>query len=131
MCIFCKIISGEIPNHTVYEDDYILAFLDIHPCAKGHTVIIPKQHYENLAGLPLEEWNNLTLGIKNSLKKVEEVLKPDAVNIAINDRKVAGQVVPHVHWHIIPRWDCDGGGSLHSIIKNSGEMEVGEVAKLF
>lgn len=130
-CIFCKIIKGELPNYTIYEDKHVLAFLDIYPHAKGHTVVIPKKHYEFLSDMTEDDWKNISVGLKNSLKRIEKVLKPDAVNIAINNGKVAGQVVPHVHWHIMPRWENDNGGSSHSIIKNPGTETVEEISKLF
>ena len=131
MCIFCKIIEGEIPSYKVYEDENVLAFLDIFPHTKGHVVVIPKQHYENLEDLPIEQWQYLSVGIKNSLKIVNDKISPDGCNIGINNKEVAGQVVPHVHWHILPRYNKDGGGSIHSIIKNPGEQKVEEIAKLF
>jgi len=130
-CIFCKIIKGEIPNHTVYEDDHVLAFLDISPHSKGHTVVIPKKHIENLKDVGKEDWSNILEGVRQTVNKIEEVLSPDGINIGINDREVAGQVVPHIHFHIFPRFEGDGGGSVHSIINNKGDVGVEEVAKLF
>jgi histidine triad (HIT) family protein len=130
-CIFCKIIKGEIPNHTVYEDEHVLAFLDIFPHAKGHTVIIPKEHYESLEDLSEEQWKNISIALKETLQKVNEKLNPDGTNIGINNKEIAGQVVPHVHWHIIPRYKNDGGGSIHSIIKNPGDTSVEKLAELF
>lgn len=130
-CIFCKIISKQIPNHTVYEDENVLAFLDIFPHAKGHTVVIPKKHYENLSDMPNNEWQNIAVGLKKATEKIQSVLNPIGINIGINDRSPAGQVVPHVHWHIFPRYDGDGGGSVHSIIKNPGEIEIKKIANLF
>jgi len=130
-CVFCKIIAKQISNYTVYEDNNVLAFLDIFPHAKGHTVVIPKKHYENLAEMPIAEWQNIAIGLKKALDKIQTALKPSGINIGINDRPPAGQVVPHVHWHIFPRYDSDGGGSVHSIIKNSGEIKVEDIAKMF
>lgn len=131
-CIFCKIIGKEIPNYTVYEDESVLAFLDVFPCMKGHTVVIPKKHVSKISELNDEEWGKLMLGVKRANARVQEVLKPDATNIGINNGEEAGQAVPHVHWHIFPRWKGDGGGSVHSIIKKPQEkIEVKEVAKLF
>lgn len=130
-CIFCKIVSGQVPCHKVYEDDFLLAFLDIFPHAKGHTVIIPKKHYDSLADWSAEEWQKMAEGLRLVSEKIQSVLKPDGMNIGLNDRSAAGQVVPHVHWHIFPRWKNDGGGSLHSIIKNPGDLSVDQVAKLF
>jgi len=129
-CLFCKIVAGEIPNYTVYEDENVLAFLDIFPHAQGHTVVIPKRHYTALAELPEEVWKDLAVGLKKALEKIRQVLNPTAINIAINDGLVAGQVVPHVHWHIMPRYAGDGGGSAHSIVKNPGQSKVEEIAKL-
>ena len=130
-CVFCKIIAKQISNYTVYEDNNVLAFLDIFPHAKGHTVVIPKKHIASLEDLSLEDWQNISVGLKNTLDKINLILKPDGCNIGINNKEIAGQVVPHVHWHIIPRYNSDGGGSIHSIIKNPGEQKVEEIAKLF
>lgn len=130
-CLFCKIIKGEIPSYKVYEDDYILAFLDIHPCAKGHTVVIPKKHTASISTMSLEEWNAVNQSLKTVIKRVEDVLKPDGLNIGINERPASGQAVPHSHWHIIPRWEGDGGGSMHSIIKVEEDINVEGTAKLF
>ena len=130
-CIFCKISEGAVPCHKIYEDDYALAFLDIFPHAKGHTVIIPKKHFASLDDIGLEEWNFLMSAVYKVAKRVEEVLKPDGMNIAMNNKPVAGQAVPHMHWHILPRYDGDGGGSVHSIIKNPGDIKPEELIKLF
>ncbi len=130
-CIFCKIIKGEIPNHTVYEDERALAFLDIYPHAKGHTVVIPKKHVETYFDLDDEQVKNFSLGVRNTMKKVQEVLQSDGFNVGWNQNEVAGQVVPHLHMHIIPRYKGDGGGSIHSIIKNPGDLSVEDVFKLF
>ena len=130
-CVFCKIIKGEIPNHTVYEDDHVLAFLDIYPHSKGHTLVVPKKHFENIKNVNKEQWQDILEGVRQTNKRIEEVLKPDGLNIGINDRLLAGQVVPHMHWHIMPRFEGDGGGSVHSIIKNPGDKTVEEIAKKF
>jgi histidine triad (HIT) family protein len=130
-CLFCKIVAKEIPCHKVWEDENVLAFLDIHPCAKGHTVIIPKKHFGNLSEMSLADWEIMSGGLSNVLAKVKEVLNPDGMNLGINNGNVAGQAVGHVHWHLLPRWEGDGGGSMHSIVRNDGGVDVKEVAKLF
>lgn len=130
-CIFCKIIAGEIPCHKVYEDEHVLAFLDIYPHAKGHTVVVPKKHFENMSEFNSIDWANFSLGLYSAMQRVQEILKPEGYNVGANDRPVAGQVVPHVHWHIFPRWEGDGGGSMHSIIKREEKIDVAEIAKLF
>ena len=126
-CIFCKIIKGEIPNYTVYEDDKTLAFLDIAPRSSGHTVVIPKNHAERVACLAADSLTALALAVKATAAKIETALKPDGFNIGWNDGAAAGQVVPHLHIHILPRWTGDGGGNMHSVVNNPGEMSVEEV----
>jgi histidine triad (HIT) family protein len=130
-CLFCKIINKEIPNYTVYEDENTLAFLDIHPCAKGHTVVIPKKHFADLSEMSVGDWQEMNRGLAGALSRVKEVLNPDGVNLGINNGKAAGQAVPHMHWHLIPRWHGDGGGSMHSIVRSVEKIEIGEVVKLF
>lgn len=130
-CVFCKIIAAEIPNYTVYEDMDVLAFLDIFPCAKGHTVVIPKRHVERMTDLTTDEQAHLIAGVAQVMKKIDHVLKPAGMNVGWNDRAPAGQAVPHVHVHVIPRYEHDGGGSMHSIVKDREGMSVAEVAKLF
>ncbi len=130
-CLFCKIIAKEIPNYTVYENEDVLAFLDIHPCTKGHTVMIPKKHFSELSEMNTSDWEVIARGLQAVLEKVRTVLKPEGVNIAINNGKAAGQAVGHVHWHFLPRWEGDGGGSIHSIIRKGEGVDVKEIAKLF
>ncbi len=130
-CIFCKIINHEIPNYTVYENEHVLAFLDVHPCSKGHTVVVPKKHAADISELSDTEWQLLMQGVREVAKKVDEVIKPAGMNIGINNKPAAGQAVPHLHWHIIPRYENDGGGSMHSIVQSREKIEVSEIAKLF
>ena len=130
-CIFCKIINGEIPNYTVYEDGQVLAFLDINPLAKGHTVVIPKIHAETLLDLDDKLINHLFLAIKKVMKKLDTKINPDGYNVGWNHGEAGGQVVVHLHVHVIPRWKGDGGGNIHSIVKNPGDMSVEGVAGLF
>ncbi len=130
-CLFCKIVAGKIPSYTVYQDDFVLAFLDIHPCSKGHTVIIPKEHFTDVQEITDEAWNRLASGLKKVIDRVEVVLQPDALNVGLNDRPIAGQAIGHVHWHIIPRYAGDGGGSMHSIVRQQNPGDVEKTAALF
>lgn len=130
-CLFCKIAKGEIPNYTVYEDQYVLAFLDIHPCSKGHTVVIPKKHFDDIFSMSEQDFVHMSDGVMHAFKRVQEIIQPDGTNIGINNGPAAGQAVGHVHWHIIPRWNNDGGGSMHSIVHSASGVDVKEVAKLF
>ncbi len=130
-CIFCKIVAGDIPNFTVYEDSQTLAFLDIHPRAKGHTVVIPKIHAETVFDLNEELLKSLLPAVQRATEKLEKVLQPEGYNIGWNHGEVGGQVVPHLHIHIMPRWIGDGGSNMHGIVNNPGNMSVEEVATLF
>ena len=131
MCIFCRIGKREIPSDIVYEDKETLAFLDIKPHAKGHTVVIPKTHAETLFDLPEGKINAFFLGVKSTMERIQNVLQPDGFNVGWNQNAAAGQVVPHLHVHIFPRYRGDGGGSMHSIITSAGTRSVEEVAALF
>lgn len=130
-CIFCKILNKEIPNHTVYEDDFVLAFLDIFPHAAGHTVVVPKKHFDTFLDMTKTESVNFLASVRKVMEKLNTFLKPDGFNVGWNERPAGGQVVPHLHVHIFPRYKGDGGGSMHSIIKNPGDKTPAEIAKLF
>lgn len=129
--VFHKIVSGEIPNHTVYEDEHALAFLDIHPIAKGHTVVILKKGNPSVLDYTSEDLERLMRASQEAMRRIKSVLAPESFNLGINDGPVAGQAVPYLHMHIIPRWDGDGGGSLHSIVQNPGDQSVEEIAEKF
>lgn len=130
-CIFCKIINKEIPNYTVYEDDKVLAFLDIFPHAEGHTVVIPKVHAHDLTEVGDELIGSLFVAVKKVQEKLQSALKPDGFNVGWNHGEMGGQAVPHLHIHILPRYKNDGGGSMHSINKKIENPDVKAVfAKL-
>ena len=105
-CIFCKIIKEEIPAEKIYEDDSTLAFLDISPVNKGHALVIPKEHHETITEIPEELLKNTISTVQKIAKAVENI--SDGINIMQNNKEIAGQVVPHVHFHIIPRLKDDG-----------------------
>lgn len=130
-CIFCKIGKGEIPPYKVYEDKNVLAFLDIHPHALGHTVLIPKSHGETLFDFTETDQKHIIAAVAKTMKIIQDKLNPDGFNVGWNHNTAGGQVVPHLHIHILPRYNGDNGGSIHSIIKNPGKKSVEEVAKLF
>ncbi len=115
-CLFCKIINGDIPSYKVYEDASTYAFLDINPCSEGHTVVLPKEHLESFNDMGPEEIAALFISVSRINKAIIKVLGVDGSNIGLNVGLAAGQVIPHVHVHIIPRTEGDGGGSMHSII---------------
>ena len=106
-CIFCKIVKGEIPCNKIYEDEKILAFLDINPVNPGHTLVIPKKHYTLFTDLPDDILKNLLSVVKNISNSILDGVEAEGFNIIINNNKAAGQVIPHVHIHIIPRFMND------------------------
>ncbi|WP_027179749.1 HIT family protein [Maridesulfovibrio bastinii] len=107
-CIFCKIIKGEIPCFKIYETDKIFCFLDIGPVNKGHALVIPKEHYENLWALPDDLGKEIFKACKTVGKAIVEATKADGLNVIMNNNKAAGQLVFHAHFHLIPRFDNDG-----------------------
>jgi len=122
-CIFCKIISGEIPSYKVYEDDDTLAFLDIAPVNPGHTLVIPKKHYANLEEIPEDELCYLIKIAKKVGKAIKEGLGVKGYNLTMNNDPVAGQIVPHIHLHIMPRNENDGYELWHGKKYGEGEAE--------
>lgn len=122
-CIFCKIIKGELPSTKVYEDDDILAFLDINPVNPGHTLVIPKEHYEDFSSTPNEILSKMMLIIDKVSKAMMEGLNVSGFNLSLNNGKAAGQIVPHTHFHIMPRFENDGHHLWAGKPYAEGEME--------
>ena len=106
-CIFCKIIAEEIPSSKVYEDPKILAFLDIKPVNPGHTLIIPKEHFESIHDTPDELVAKMSVIAKKVAGSIQKNLGAEGVNIGMNNGKAAGQVVFHAHIHVMPRYSTD------------------------
>ena len=104
-CIFCKIASGEIPAKKVYEDENLLAYYDIAPKSKGHTLVIPKKHAANLLEIGPEDLSILIAGVKKVAGILKAELNCDGFNILQNNGEAAGQSVHHIHFHIIPRYN--------------------------
>jgi histidine triad (HIT) family protein len=106
-CIFCKIIRGEIPCTKVYEDDKVLAFLDISPLTLGHILVVPKKHVETIMDADEQTLHEVMKAVKKLSKSVMKAVKADGINISINNYKAAGQLVPHLHVHIMSRHSKD------------------------
>jgi len=106
-CIFCRIISGEIPAMKVLEDESALAFLDIGPLAEGHVLLIPKAHYETADEMPPDAVGAMLRHLPGLIRAVRAATGCEGVNVLQNNGRVAHQVVPHVHFHIIPRKSGD------------------------
>ena len=108
-CIFCKIVNGEIPSAKVYEDEDVFAFLDISQVTKGHTLIIPKKHAENIYETDEELASQLFARVPKIANAIKKVYNPVGINILNNNGAAAGQSVFHIHIHIIPRYDETDG----------------------
>ena len=126
MCIFCEIIAGNIPGKKVYEDDEVLAILDISQTTKGHTLVMPKKHYENFLQMPKDEFVNLMEKVQIVADKVVKNLKANGCNVLINTNEVAGQSVMHTHVHIIPRYD---GNDTIKVEFKENKFDLDEILK--
>ncbi len=106
-CTFCRIVSGELPAFTVYDDEHVKAFLDISPVTKGHTLIVPKKHYTNLYDIPDDELARVTSVAKELALKYIKAINANAVNLLHASGKEADQSVLHFHLHLVPRYADD------------------------
>ena len=106
-CLFCKIIDGEVPSHKVYEDNDVSAFLDINPVNPGHTLVVPKKHYENLYETPDEALAKLMAVVRKLAVSIRSGLNADGTNIEMHNDEISGQLISHTHIHIIPRFEGD------------------------
>lgn len=107
-CIFCKIANGEIPSKTLFEDDKFRVILDLAPAAKGHALILPKEHFANIYELPEETAADVIKLAKKMAARMTEKLSCDGFNLLQNNGEIAGQTVFHYHMHLIPRYEGDG-----------------------
>ena len=121
-CIFCKIIKGEIPSYTIYEDESVKAFLDISPTSNGHTLIIPKKHFENLYDMNPETLTQIEVASQKVGKLLKEKLGCKGITRLQNNEY--GQEVKHYHMHLIPRYEKD---NLHLKVSNEGILKAEEI----
>jgi histidine triad (HIT) family protein len=128
-CIFCQIVDKKIPSQILFENDTNLAFLDIFPISNGHTIVIPKNHYNNLEDFPSGELTDLFKVVKHLSNKIYEKLKIDGYNILQNNFSAAGQIINHFHVHIIPRRREDGKFQLLIPRAQSKEDELKKTLK--
>jgi len=103
-CVFCRIVKGELPSYKVYEDEKCIAFLDINPITKGHTLVVPKEHVESFSQATQGTAEALSRASLEVARAIKKALKPEGINYFINEGSIAGQVVMHLHLHIVPRY---------------------------
>ena len=127
-CIFCKIAKKEIPVKIVTETENSIAFLDAFPLSRGHTLIIPKHHYEKVQDITVDDNTDLFETLHKVISKVDKIT--GSTLLAIHNGKGSGQEIPHVHVHLIPRKPGDSAGPVHSMFKNRPKLSDEELDKL-
>ena len=105
MCIFCKIVANEIPSKKIYEDEAVLGMLDISQTTKGHSLVLPKKHYDNILEMPKEELDHMINVVQDLSKQLINKLDAKGINVLTNINEAAGQSVLHAHIHLIPRYN--------------------------
>ncbi len=130
-CIFCKIAQKKIDAKIIDENENAIAFLDAFPLTAGHTLVITKNHYAKLQDVDYDQINQLFSLANKLLPSIEKGTGVQSTLIAIHNGKDAGQEIPHLHVHIVPRKLGDGGGSIHSMFDSSHRLEEGEMIKVF
>ncbi|MEE9213132.1 MAG: HIT family protein [Phycisphaeraceae bacterium] len=131
-CIFCKIAGGQVPCHKLYEDEQVVSFLDAGPLTRGHTLVVPKAHYMTLEAMPAELAGSCMAAVARVGRAVVAATGAGAWNVLQNNGRVAGQVVEHVHFHIIPRAEGDGLGyrwPAGTLDKTDAEQLVGAITE--
>ncbi len=128
-CIFCKIISGSIPAKILKETSQSISFLDAFPLSKGHVLVIPKNHHQKIQDMSQDENADLFLLVHEMISKVDSV--SGATLVAVHNGVDAGQEVPHVHVHLIPRSKDDSAGPIHSMFDSSLNLSESEVNDIY
>ena len=127
-CIFCKIVSKEIPTKILVETESCIGFLDAFPLAKGHALVIPKRHYEKLQDLPINVNTEVFSTVHSLISKVDSLT--GATLVAVHNGKQSGQEIPHVHVHLIPRSEDDSAGAVHSMFSKKPDLSKSEIEEL-
>jgi len=128
-CIFCKIISGEIPAKILKETLNTISFLDAFPLAKGHVLVMPKNHHQKIQDMSTEENTDLFSLVHLMISKVDALT--GATLVAVHNGKEAGQEVPHVHVHLVPRSANDSAGTIHSMFNSTLKLSESEIEELY
>jgi len=128
-CIFCKIVSGEIPTKILSESEHSISFLDAFPLAKGHVLVIPKNHHQKIQDLSPDENTDLFSLVHKMTSKVDSIT--GATLLAVHNGKDAGQEVPHVHVHLVPRTRTDSAGAIHNMFDSSVKLSEEDISELY
>lgn len=127
-CIFCKIVKREIPAKIIGETEKSLAFIDAFPLTKGHSLVIPKNHYEKVQDISAEDNADLFETVRRVIAKVDKI--SNATLLAVHNGKESGQEIPHVHVHLIPRSAEDSAGPVHSMFKDRPKLSESEINQI-
>ncbi len=128
-CIFCKIISREIPAKILNETSHSICFLDAFPLTKGHVLVIPKNHHKKIQDMSSSENSDLFSLVHVMMSKVDSIT--GSTLIAIHNGETAGQEIPHVHVHLVPRSESDSAGPIHSMFNSSLNLSNSEIEKYY
>ncbi len=128
-CVFCKIIAGEVPAKILKETSKSMSFLDAFPLAEGHVLVIPKNHHQKIQELDSEENADLFSLVHQMIPKVDELT--GATLVAVHDGRGAGQEVPHVHVHLVPRSAGDSAGTIHSMFGATLKLSESKIEELY
>jgi len=128
-CIFCKIISGEIKSKFLKETEYSVSFLDAFPLAAGHVLVIPKKHHQKIQDMSIQENTDLFSLVHKMISNVDKIT--GSTLVAIHNGKDAGQEIPHVHVHLVPRSNGDSAGAIHSMFNSTVNLSESEMNELY
>ena len=127
-CVFCRIVNGEIPAEVVAREPEVTAFLDVQPLADGHVLVVPRAHVAQVEDLAPAAADALFRTVVRLAGPVRAALGAVGTTIGINNGEATGQTIPHVHVHIVPRWENDGAGSIHAIFPRRTSRPLADVA---
>jgi len=128
-CIFCKIIDGEIPAVKVLDKDQVIAFMDINPASRGHMLIVPKKHVENIFEISEDDLSAVMNAVKRCAQAVRQALKAEGITVLQLNGKASDQIIPHLHVHIMPRWQNDRLSVSQWEMKEGDREELQEIAR--
>ena len=126
-CIFCMIANKEIKSSVVYENEHVIAILDLSQANEGHTLVMPKKHFDNILDLDSETYTHLMEAVRVVTLAINKAFNPEGINILNNCKKAAGQTVMHTHIHIIPRYENDG--LKFEFVDNSNKFDLASVCE--
>jgi len=122
-CLFCKIVNGKQEAHIIFEDETHIAIMDKYPIQQGHTLVIPKTHHEKIIDMSSDEISELFIRVPIIVRGILEVTGAEGFNIGQNNGRAANQIIPHVHVHIIPRYQKTGNPWARRMIATDKELE--------